>query len=371
MKLAVVVPFSEQKGGAERAFLDLLQQTDFQQVSWVVIFLNGGPLVEMVRAYPVVVIVLHSGRLRDVQLLVKSVFAIARIARQHQVDAVINWAMKAHLYASIGAWLARKPAIWYHHDLPKSTDRLQRLATLLPSRAVFTVTEFTQALQQQISPWRPTHVVHPGVDIARFQSMALTSPQALRQAHRLPIDAPIIGMVSRLQRWKGVHTLFQAMPAVLQQYPNARCLIVGGRHDLEPDYEPYLLDLAQQLGITEEVLMAGYQTNIPAWMQMMDVVIHASDCEPFGLVVVEAMAMGKPVVAGSMGGPQEIITPNIDGLLSNYEDAEALSKCILRYLDDREFTQQVVQAAQQRAQDFSLDHYADKFFATVSSVIAT
>jgi glycosyltransferase involved in cell wall biosynthesis len=370
MKLAVVVPFSEQKGGAERAFLDLLQQTDFQQITWVVIFLNDGPLVEMVRAYPVTVIVLHSGRLRDLQLLVKSVFAIARIARQYQVDAVINWAMKAHLYASIGAWVARKPAIWYNHDLPQSSDRMQRLATLLPSRAVFNVTKFTQALQLQIPPHRSTYVVYPGVDIARFQLTAMTSPSALRTAHHLPTDAPIVGMVSRLQRWKGVHTLLQAMPAVLQQYPNARCLIVGGCHDLEPDYEPYLLDLSQQLGITDAVLMVGYQADIPMWMQMMDVVIHASDCEPFGLVVVEAMAMGKPVVAGTMGGPQEIITPDIDGLLSNYEDVEALAQCILQYLDDREFTQQIAQAAQRRSRDFDLEHYAHNFFATVRSVIA-
>lgn len=81
--------------------------------------------------------------------------------------------------------------------------------------------------------------------------------------------------------------------------------------------------------------------------------------------------MGKPVVAGNRGGPREIITPDVDGLLSPYEDAAALAQCILRYLDDCEFTHQVAQSAQRRSYDFGLDRYANRFFATVRSVIAT
>jgi glycosyltransferase involved in cell wall biosynthesis len=369
VKLAVVIPFSEQKGGAERAFLDLLKYTDFSRVSWVVIFLNDGPLVEVVRQYPVVVEVLQSGRLRDMCALVKAVLAIAKIANMYQVNGIINWVTKAHLYGGLAALLARKPAIWYHHDMPKQGDFFQQMATLIPAQAILTVTQFTQASQQKIFPPRPTAVVHPGVDLDRFNPAHLPSMEVLRAREGLSLDVPVIGIVSRLQRWKGVHVLVEAMPKILAMNPDVHCVIVGGRHDLEADYERELHTLIEQLHLEQRVLMVGYQSNIPEWMYMMDIVVHASDNEPFGLVVVEAMSLAKPVIAGAQGGPTEIITSEVDGLLCPYGDVDSLAQCVLQYLDNPKLTSQIALKAQARAADFSLTQYADRFFQTVRPLL--
>jgi glycosyltransferase involved in cell wall biosynthesis len=101
----------------------------------------------------------------------------------------------------------------------------------------------------------------------------------------------------------------------------------------------------------------------------MDVFVHASDQEPFGIVIIEAMALGKPVIAGNAGGPTEIITDGVNGLLTAYDDAEALTAAILRYLDDQEFAQSAGIAARQRALQFSTQRYAQNFINTIGSIM--
>ena len=123
------------------------------------------------------------------------------------------------------------------------------------------------------------------------------------------------------------------------------------------------------LGLDDQVILAGAQLNVPEWMQAMDVFVHASDNEPFGIVIVEAMALGKPVVASNSGGPSEIITDGENGLLTPYGDSEALANAILRYLDDWEFARGIRGAAQERAPDFSTQRYAQNFIEAIRDLV--
>jgi glycosyltransferase involved in cell wall biosynthesis len=75
-------------------------------------------------------------------------------------------------------------------------------------------------------------------------------------------------------------------------------------HDLEPDYEPWLRNRIKELGMVEKIRMVGVQRNVPEWMQAVNVLVHASEREPFGIVVVEAMALGKPVVRPARADPK-------------------------------------------------------------------
>ena len=121
-----------------------------------------------------------------------------------------------------------------------------------------------------------------------------------------------------------MHVLVEAMPAILEAHPDAHCVLVGGDHAQEPDYPAFLRERIDGLSLTEKVTLTGLQSNVPKWMQAMDVIVHASDQEPFGIVVIEAMALGKPVVAGNAAGPTEVITEGVNGLLTPYGDAAAL-----------------------------------------------
>ena len=117
------------------------------------------------------------------------------------------------------------------------------------------------------------------------------------------------------------------------------------------------------------VRFAGFQSNVPEWMQAMDIVVHASDHEPFGIVVIEAMALGKPVVAGREGGPAEIITDGVDGLLAPHGDASALAAAICRFLDNPSLMTRCGTAARVRAADFTDENYASEVVAALHSFV--
>ncbi|MDO9713361.1 glycosyltransferase family 4 protein [Paracraurococcus lichenis] len=361
MNLSIVMPLGELRGGGEISLLDLVRNGQGKGITWSVIFLEAGPLVQQVADMGSRVHVVPSGRLRDIGRYASTVRRISALLREDRAELVVGWMWKASLYSSPAAILAGVPAIWYQLEAPLRPSLLERLAFMLPARGVMTVSRAAQARHARLWPRRPVHLVYPGVSLERFDPAILVSPEEARRRLGLPCTGPLIGIVGRLQRWKGIHTVIEAMPRIMAQCPEAHCVIVGGKHQLEPNYPDYLAERSAALGLNDKITLAGLQINVPIWMQAMDVIIHASDNEPFGMVVVEGMALGKPMVAGANGGPTEIVTHGVDGLFAPYENTEALAAAVLRYLENPEFAGQVGAAARRRALDFSNARYAENF----------
>ena len=369
LNIVVVMPLAHMRGGAERALLDLFRETRADDVRWRAIFLEDGPMVEDARALGIPTLVIDAGRMRHVARTGAAITGIAAQTRKWKGDAILGWMAKAHLYGSPAALLARVPALWFQMGLARTSDRLDRAATRLPAQGILCCSNFAAQAQAQLKPLRPTRVVWNGVDLTRFDPDRLCPPAQARKMLGLHGGGPLIGIVGRMQRWKGMHTLIAALPLLLPAHPGARIVIVGGTHDLEPEYAAQLRAQIASLNLGERVLLAGAQDDIPLWMQAMDVVVHASDREPFGIVALEAMALGKPLVAGSEGGPREIITNGVDGLLAAYDDAPALARAIGRYLDDPIWAQAVGRMARQRALQFSTARYAQGVADAVQSLL--
>lgn len=371
MKVMILMPLAEQRGGSEMTFWDLLQQGRNSDIEWLVIFGQDGSLVKQVRSLGIDARVIPGGRVRQLHRLVATAINIAFIAKREKVDAIVSWMWLSHLTGGLAGLLASKQTLWYQQEIPDPKNLLKRLVNVMPACGVVTITKAIQTAQSAINPQRPVHLVYPGVALDRFNTSILPSPMAAREKLGLPLHVPLIGIVGRLQRWKGMHVLVQAMPKILQKYPDAHCVLIGGKHDLEPDYEEFLLSEITALGLQEKIIMTGLQRNIPEWVQAMDIFVHASDQEPFGIVIIEAMALGKPVIAGNAGGPTEIITDGVNGLLTPYGNSEALAIAILHYLNEPDFAQKVGLAAQKRALDFSTQQYAQNFINVIRSVSAT
>lgn len=368
MKIAVVMPLAEQRGGAELTLCHLMSQGRGMDVEWLVIFFEDGPMVAQFQKMGIKTRVVRAGRLRELSRFLRAVGQITNVLRQFGAETVVSWMATPHLYASLAALRIGIPSLWYQHGLALQASPIDQLATLLPARGILACSEAAARAQRRRRPRRPVHVVYPGVELERFDPDRLLPPVQARAALGLPTHGPLIGIVGRLQHWKGIHTFVEAMPHVRRDYPGAHAVIVGGAHHLEPEYSALVESRIAALDLESCVIMAGLQHNIPEWMQTMDVVVHASDREPFGIVILEAMALGKPVVAGDEGGPREIITDGVNGLLSPYGDAPALARSVLRYLNMPEFACQVGAAARQRAQDFSVHNYAQRCFAVVKEL---
>jgi glycosyltransferase involved in cell wall biosynthesis len=363
------MPLGHQRGGGELMLRHLVREGRGRGVDWHIVFTEPGPLAEELAGLGVSVDVLDAGRLRQVHRYLATVARIARWARQHRLDLIVGWMGKGQLYASPAATLARLPALWYQLGAPLEPAPMDRLATRLPARGVLTVSEISGEMQRRISPRRPTRTVYPGVELEAFDPERLPSPEEARRKLGLPEEGPLIGIFGRLQRWKGMHVLIEAMPSVIAAVPDARAVIVGGEHALEPDYEPSLRAQITRLGLDERVLLAGFQGDVPQWMQAMDVIVHASDYEPFGIVVIEAMAAGKPAIATDAGGPREIVTDGESGLLVPVEDADRLAAAVLRCLEHPRQASEMGRAARLRAQRFSTSRYAEEFIAALRELV--
>lgn len=356
-RVLLVMPLGEQLGGGEMMFRHLLQHGRDGRVEWVAVFTRSGPMVEEARALGVETHLLPAGRMRQVAQRVRVIRAIARLARERNADMIFGWMVAGQSMAGPAAWLAGIPNAWYQVGRP-TPDWMDRLATIFPSRGILVLSRDCEAAQGRVWPRRPLRLVYPGASLDRFHAARAEDPAAARAGLGLPADGPLVGIVGRLQRWKGMHVLIEALPAVRASHPNARVVIVGGTHEVEPDYPAALRTEVARLGLEDAVIFAGFQADVPRWMQAMDIVVHASDREPFGIVVPEAMALGKPVIAGSEGGPSEIITPGVDGLLAPYGDAPALAGAIRQFLGDPALAARCARNAAARALDFSSERFA-------------
>lgn len=168
----------------------------------------------------------------------------------------------------------------------------------------------------------------------------------------LPVDRPIVGMVARLQRWKGIDVFIDAA-ARCQTRPSPLFVLIGGEHPLEPGVLATAQAHIARLGFSDRVRFVGFQPDVPTWMQACDTIVHASITpEPLGMVIVEAMALAKCVIASRAGGPLEIITDGVDGRLVTPGDPNALTVAITAALADTQANARMEHLARQRALNF-------------------
>ncbi len=160
-------------------------------------------------------------------------------------------------------------------------------------------------------------------------------------------------MATRLQRWKGVHVFLDAAAKVARSYAHVCFVVIGGAlFDLEKHYPLQLHQQVERLKLSEVVRFLGFRADVLRFYAAADIVVHSSiDSEPFGMVLLEAMACGKPVIASNAGGPREIVDSGVTGLLVPPGDAEHLAQAILALLRDPERRLRMGQAGAARVRE--------------------
>jgi len=173
--------------------------------------------------------------------------------------------------------------------------------------------------------------IYDGIDSTRFAS---GGGAAVRREFGIPDGAPLVGIVGHIQEWKGQLLVAEAVARARREVPEIRCLVVGGVHKFGADYAARLRARIAEPDLAGHVLLTGARRDVAACMDAMDVVIHASNREPFGRVLLEAMAVGRPVIAPREGGPTEIVADGETGLLVPPRDPGALAAAIATLLRD-------------------------------------
>jgi len=176
--------------------------------------------------------------------------------------------------------------------------------------------------------------VYYGIDLNRPVALSDSAARTLRRELDLPIGAPFLLCVGRLDEQKGHPTLFDAMRLVLRDEPDARLVVVGGSQQSSPDYVAMLRRHACEPDLDGRIIFTGERTDVPRLMAACDLFVLASRWEGFGLVFVEAMAAGKPVVATTVSAIPEVVVHEQTGLLVPPDHPPALAAAILRLCAD-------------------------------------
>ncbi len=257
---------------------------------------------------------------------------VAHIIRRERIDLVhLNDAPELHKAGIIASRLAGVPCVCHVRSMPP-LDAFDRLLARFVARFIFISQAVERDQRQKGLAQCPGTVVYNALDLAAYRSL---DRQAARRAFGLDADDLVVGMMGRIEPWKGQRDVLAAISLLAERLPRLRCLIAGTPELDGQWYQDELVALAQSLGIGHIVQFVGYQGDTPRFMAALDVLAHASvQPEPFGRVLIEGMAAGLPVAATNAGGVPEIVVHGETGLLVPPAQPPALAAAIERLLSN-------------------------------------
>jgi len=268
----------------------------------------------------------------------KSAWQLAKYCREKSIDII-------HAHTGRDYWLATWTKFFYPQLKPLRNSTVHQWAYQKVDKLI----AVSQAVKSCITnlPSSKVTVIYNGIDLERF---ATAHSGILRAELSLTKETKIIGMVGRVNPIKGHETLIESIPEIRAKFPDTVFVAIGGG-----DYINTLKS------ISKDVVFLGMRSNVPELMKDLDVFVLASWDEPFGLVTVEALAAGIPVVATNTGGTLEIITNEETGLLIPPKDATKLAQAIIRMLTDAELSKNLSNNGIIQSKKFTISNMA---FAT-------
>jgi len=337
-------------GGGELSLMDLLRGLDRDRWAPVLVVPEEGEVAARARDLELPVHVIPLPSLRRPGLAgARSVKALARLA--HAADAALIHAngSRAMAYAGVAGRLAARPVLWHVRvaDSDGLVDwALGALASLIVATSRAVARRFAR------TPGK-VRVVPNGVDLKRF---APRSPSAaLRAALAVPLSAPVAVSVGRHVPEKGYRHLVDAAALIERTKPGVHWILVG-----DGELRSGLEAQARRLGLAPGVHFTGARDDVADVLALADVFVLPSESEGFGRVLVEAMAMGRPVVATAVGGIPDVVVDGATGLLVEPADPAALADAVRALLDDPARAARLGAAGRARAEStFSLGAHVD------------
>jgi glycosyltransferase involved in cell wall biosynthesis len=300
------------------------------------------------------------GSVRDVLLsILPYSFSLARIAYKKKIDLFhLNNDITCNIAGIIAAKLSGRPVIVHERDIPVLNSRLSSYFSKCVDH-FFAVSEICK--KGLLSFGIPEHkitTVPEGLDFKKYSRKSNEEINAIRKS----LDAdrgPLILMAGMITAWKGQHILIEALPKLIQPYPEIKIVFIGEPPRQSESYFRLLKERMKSLNLSNHIIFAGYRSDIHHLMQAADVVVHASTKgEPFGRVIIEGMLMKTPVVATNIGAPPEIITHGKTGFLVPPGKPKLLSEMIHNILNQPDLANKVATEASMMVQaKYSIEYH--------------
>ena len=332
-------------GGASRCLASWLQEIDRSVYSPVVVAHCNGPIMKKLRERGIPLLVLPfrsfvdyehrppfgiSYLLLAVHFLfyeVPSAFMIALILLRYRIDVVhLNAKVTTVVPGIIAARLMDVPCVCHLHDTKEPVKKEKLFAELVDRFVV--LTDKAYALYRRAYRTDRVSVVSNGIDVKDYRQPC--DPETLRQELSLQAGNKVVGIAGRLVEGKGYGDFLQAAALILKTHPSTKFVIVGSDPSEGKRYDAFLKKTAAQLRLEDSVVFTGWREDAPQVMALFDVLVQASSTFPegFGLTVIEAMALKKPVVVTDIPGPSEIAVHGITGYIVPPAHPEQLARAI-------------------------------------------
>lgn len=333
-------------GGGQISLLNLLRNLDRNRFEPVLACPFKGSLTSEVENIGIKTIItpMDSPK-KNLFAFIPSVRRLRRLLVELGVDIIHANTSHSTLYGGLTAKPLKIPVIW-HVRVIESEGLYDRFLAGLCSKLIVV----SNAVRERFNWLLKKHsakvmVIHNGVDLKEFNPEL--SGDDTRKEFNLSPEIPVAGVVGNLIPWKGQEYFIRAAAEVIKNVSDARFFVVG-----DGECRKNLEGLTEKLGLTGKAIFTGRRSDIPRVMAGMDVVVHSSiSPEPFARVIIEGMAMGKPVVAMNEGGVPEAIEDGISGILIPPKNSSLMAQAIVGLFNDREKAREIGLAARKNVEE--------------------
>ena len=370
MKILQVAYKSEISGG-ERVLLNLSENLRNRGHDILVACPTYGPLIEVLKEEGIQVKIIAIKKTYDLM----AAFRLRNLIVHEGVQILHTHGMLANIVGRIASKMARIPVSisTVHLTRQLSTgERAENICQWLKGRYYRLLDNFTagfsdrviavsesvkQDLISQGVSSEKIVVIKNGIECEGYQSPLDVENQQANKKKELGIgNGPVVGTITRFYKQKDVQTFLYAISDVIRDYPNLRCLIVGDgeqRRELE--------DMSTRLALHENVTFLGYREDAREILDLFEIFVLSSLWEGLPLVVLEAMAASKPVIATRVAGTAEAVVDGKTGILVPLRDSKRLAESIKTLLRDQKLAQKMGEAGRRRAhRHFRVERMVDE-----------
>jgi glycosyltransferase involved in cell wall biosynthesis len=339
-------------GGAEKLLLYYLRNLDKSKYSFSVCYLRAKPddLLLEISKYAEVYNLRIKNRFNPF-VIVK----LIKLFRNIKPDLIHTHLFQPRVYASIAHLFYNSTILitQKHNNVnPRKHNIfvLLEMLSILVNRKVIAISQSVKnsLVKYEFIPERKIYVLPNCIDYEDFREIA-------GQRKNSEEKQIIIGTVGRLERQKGTKYLLMAMKIILSKYPNTRLEIVGDGSLLEE-----LKNLSIKLSISKSVIFFGKFVNVKPFYSRMDVFVLPSIYEGFGIVLLEAMASGVPVVATNVDGIKEVIIDTECGILIPPKSPEAIADAVLKIIENPQLSKSLTDEGFKRVKLFDIQEHIMK-----------
>lgn len=272
---------------------------------------------------------------------------IAEFVRENKIDVIHAHVARDYPIAALASRLTETPLVLTRH-LTYKLNTLHRLIFKQASKIIAVSNGVAESLKY-FADKEKLVVIYNGVDISEFQNVEKNTELIDKFGLKSKLVVTTIG---ELREHKGQEDFIRAAAVIAKKYKDVKFLIVGKDNSKSQEYRIFLEDLVEKLNLQNKIIFAGWQDKMAEIYGLTDIFVSSARSEPFGLVIAEAMATGKAIVATKTVGATELLQNNENGKLVSVKDIVKLAEAIIEFLDDESLRLKLGKNAEIRAKEF-------------------